>query len=308
MIKVQRPVLTALCLILSIAALGLSLICLLNGHQPQLYFIDIFTLPILMGIGIQTACFFFIGQKKAGGLSALAVSILALSIIPQAFPEQRQADRTTVPIRILFANLWIGNPTPAHILPWIKQQNPDVIAFLETNPYTRAPLMSAITASRPYVYVRYDTVVVSRWPLRDGHPIHYGFALNRVIVEAPQGPFELDVAHLYRPWPYTNPGVHPAQFGKLALALSPVDQKRRVLVGDFNTPPLASDMQDFTKATGLHTAGALWGTWNAHLPGALRINIDNALASPDLVFTRRGVGPFNGSDHRPIVVDIQSAR
>ncbi len=308
MMRVQRPILTTLCLILATAALGVSLICLLNGHQALFYFIDIFTLPILMGVGLQTVCFFLIGQKSAGSLTALAVAILALSVMPQAFPQQGRPDATARPVRILFANLWIRNPTPAHILPWIEQENPDIIAFVEANPYTRDGLMTAITASRPYVYARYDTVIVSRWPLSDGHPIHYGFALNRVTVQAPQGAFELDVVHLYRPWPYTDPGTQPAQFAKLAEALSPVDQKRRVLVGDFNTPPLASAMHDFTRVTRLHTAPALWGTWNSRLPGALRINIDNAFASPGLVFTRRRGGPFNGSDHRPIVVDIQPGR
>ena len=81
-----------------------------------------------------------------------------------------------------------------------------------------------------------------------------------------------------------------------------------VLVGDFNTPPCAAQLHDFTRRMGLHTAPALWGTWRTNLPGFLRITIDNAMASPDLNLGRRQVGSFDGSDHRPIVVDIRPVK
>ena len=285
---------------------GLSLICLGNFRWPPFYFVDIFTIPLLTAACLGCVVSLVARQTRAFMLTAAAAIVLAWSSLPQINPPQAHPAPGGQTLRLVFANLWMDNPTPARLLPWIHDNNPDIVIIVETNAKARNDLLPSIRATRPYFYSRFDTIIASRWPLRNGHPIHLGFALNQVTVDTPEGPFDLVVVHLHRPWPYSKASVHPTQFKALARALASVTPRRCVMVGDFNSPPLASGMQDFVKFSGMHTAPALWGTWNSKFPGLLRLNIDNALASPDFVFTQRKVGPFNGSDHRPIALTVRS--
>jgi endonuclease/exonuclease/phosphatase (EEP) superfamily protein YafD len=81
-----------------------------------------------------------------------------------------------------------------------------------------------------------------------------------------------------------------------------------VLTGDFNTTPSAAQLRDFAKDLDLHAAPAVTGTWRADLPGLMRVTIDNILASQDLNLSHREVGPDNGSDHRPVYVEISPTK
>ncbi|ESQ73932.1 endonuclease/exonuclease/phosphatase family protein [Asticcacaulis sp. AC402] len=285
-----------------------ALICLANPHRPLFYLIDIFSVPILSAFVVMAAGLTVMRQKWAGGLAGLACALMLAAVWPQAFPKQAAADDTVAPVRLVFANLLIRNKTPEKLLPWVDKQNPDVVAVIEANPDARAALIRGLKATRPYVATRYDMVVVSRFPLRRPRPRPGGFALMTVDVEAPGRPFKLAVTHLTRPWPFSDPEDQRRQFSRLAAALDGFAQQDLILVGDFNTSPSASGMDDFMGQTGLHQAPALRGTWPSFLPSLLRVGIDNILASPDRVLSRRQVGGFTGSDHRPVVVDIRLAR
>ena len=303
-----KTLFSGLCLAVSTALVILGLICIANPHQSLFYLIDIFTLPILSGTVVTTALLYAIRQKYAAWVATAASLLLILALWPQAFAAQRPAMPGRAPIRVVFANMFIRNQHLEKILPWIQRQNPDIVAMVEVNPWVRQQLMDSLAVDRPYIVTRYDMVVASRWPIVDEHPRAPGFALITMVVKTPQGDLNLGVTHLTRPWPFKSVEDQPRQFSRLGGALAPIATTRFVLVGDFNTPPCAAQIHDFTKRMHLHTAPALWGTWISYLPGFLRVNIDNAMASPDLHFDRRHAGSFDGSDHRPIVFDIRPVK
>lgn len=287
---------------------AIAAVCLVNPHQPQAYLIDIFSVPILTGFVVMTAALILLRQRWAAPLAVLACVMMVVAIAPQAMPQQAAPDRTQAPLRLVFANLLIRNTTPEKLVPWVQARKPDIVAMVEADPGSRAALFKALQTDLPYKVTRYDMVVLSRYPLSHLRPRPAGFALITVDVATPQGRLNLAVAHLTRPWPFTAPQDQRRQFARLADSLEGSMDENFVMVGDFNTPPLASGMHDFTRATGLHTAPALRGTWPTFLPSLLRVTIDNAMASRDISLQRRKVGGFDGSDHRPICVDIFRAR
>lgn len=303
-----RTLLSALCLVPAVLSAGLGLVCLFNPHRPLLYLIDIFTLPGLSTTLVLAAILWGFRLRPASWIATGAVVLFVLAIWPQAFPRQLPADRGQPRVRMVFANMLIRNERPKKILPWITMQNPDVIAMVEVNPFARQAMMAELQHDRPYVVTRYDMVMASRYPLSNVQRGGVGFALMTATVKAPSGDITVAVAHLTRPWPFTDSGDQPRQFARLSEALKPLAGHRFILVGDFNTPPCASGLGDFMRARKLHAAGALGGTWISVLPGFLRVNIDNAMASGDLNLSRRRVGPYDGSDHRPVVVDIYPAK
>ncbi len=305
---IMRTLLSVFCTAGSLLAAALALICLANPHRPLLLLIDIFTLPGLTGAIAWTAVMWLLRQRPAKWIAAGAVLVFTAAIWPQAFPHQTAPDRTKPPVRVVFANMLIRNRQPERILPWIARENPDVVAMVEVNPFARQPLIDGLKRDRPYVLTRYDLVIASRYPLAAVRHGEVGFSLLTATVKAPGGDVNLAVTHLTRPWPYEESSAQTGQLSRLGHAVQPLSGKPFVLVGDFNTPPCASSLGDFLRAQHLHAAGALFGTWNTLLPGLLRVTIDNAVASPDINLSHRRVGPFDGSDHRPIAVDIYPAK
>jgi len=139
--------------------------------------------------------------------------------------------------------------------------------MVEVNPFARDAMMASLKRDRPYVITRYDMVVASRWPLMNVRRGGVGFALLTTTVKAPGGDLTLAVAHLTRPWPFSDPVDQPRQLARLSAAVKPMTDRHFVMVGDFNTPPSASGLGDFLKQRNLHAAPAFFGTWISVLPG-----------------------------------------
>ncbi len=306
--QIVRGLFSALCTAVALAFVAAGFVCVANGHRHVFYLIDIFTLPILSGAVVLTLVLALIRQVRAAILAVVAVVLLSIAMAPQVFPRQESPDPAARPIRMIWANLYVRNPEPQKLLPWIAEKKPDIIALVEVNHDARADLIDRLKVGYPYMVVRYDMVIASRWPLSHADPRPAGFALVTVSVKTPQGPLNLAVTHLTRPWPFTEPGDQPRQFARLKDSLAPLPPSRFVLTGDFNTTPSAAQLHDFAKGLDLHAAPALTGTWRADLPAPMRVNIDNILASADLNLSKREVGPDDGSDHRPVYVEIRPVR
>ncbi|MGA9658219.1 MAG: endonuclease/exonuclease/phosphatase family protein, partial [Asticcacaulis sp.] len=297
-----RLIFSGLCLIAALAALSAAVICLLNPHRAELYLLDIFSIPLTSAVLAMTILLILLRQKWPAIVSVMASLVFLISVWPQAMPSQAPPDPSAPAVRAMFANLLIRNMTPENLLPWVAAQKPDVIALVEVNNFVNQTLLDGLRPTYPYQFVRYDMVVASRYPLLkpERHPA--GFALLTATIKAPSGDIRLAVAHLTRPWPFS--ADQPTQMARLSQALRTQANTRFILVGDFNTAPSAVLINDLKRALNLHSAGAYNGTWPSFLPGFGRVTIDNAFASQDINLSRRRTGPFNGSDHRPIVVDI----
>ena len=80
-----------------------------------------------------------------------------------------------------------------------------------------------------------------------------------------------------------------------------------IVSGDFNATPWAPAMLALRRETGLApiaTGFAAPPTWPALLPRFMRAPIDQVLVSPDLRIRSASTGPRCGSDHLPLVVEI----
>lgn len=306
--QILKGLFSALCTAIALAFVAAGFVCIANGHRPLFYLLDIFTLPALSAAVIVTAVFAIVRQVRAACLSLLGVVLLATAMAPQVFPKQGTPDPAVQPVKMVWANLFVRNPEPQKLLPWIAEKKPDVVALVEVNADARADLIDKLKVTYPYMVVRYDMVLASRWPLSHAEPRPAGFALVTVTVKTPQGPLNLAVTHLTRPWPFTAPTDQPRHFERLKDALTPLPPSRFVLAGDFNTTPSAALMRDFAKGMGLHAAPALTGTWEGQLPSLMRVTIDNVLAGADLNLSSREVGPDDGSDHRPVYVEIRPVK
>ncbi len=83
-----------------------------------------------------------------------------------------------------------------------------------------------------------------------------------------------------------------------------------VVMGDYNATPWSAAFRRFASESGLVDSQRGFGvqpSWpmqDGLLGRALRIPIDHCFHSPSLLVVGRVVGPPNGSDHRPLVIDL----
>jgi endonuclease/exonuclease/phosphatase (EEP) superfamily protein YafD len=92
-----------------------------------------------------------------------------------------------------------------------------------------------------------------------------------------------------------------------------------IIVGDLNTTPWSGEFAELTQKTGLRDSQLGFGvqpSWPMLLPllgvretpnwltGLLQIPIDHVLVSPSIQVLSRRTGPFVGSDHLPVIVEL----
>ncbi len=303
-ITVLRTIWTSLCIGASLVALAGALVCLKTFHHPLLYLLDIFTLPFLTATAGLTLAFFLVREKTAWRLGVVATGVWLLALAPQAFVTQRPANDAVAPVRLMFANLYIFNKTPERLLDWVDTEKPDIIATVEnlTDPDDESELKDRY----PYHYKHRDTVVYSRYPILSGHHGDTEYSFDMLDIRTPQGLTHLAVVHLCQPKMDTH-DCQSSQMARLRADITPDQRLNTIMVGDFNSSLSAYLLQDFARDMDFRPIAAPTGTWPALLPGVLRIGIDNAFAGKHFSLSRRKVGPDNGSDHRPIVVDVRPA-
>ena len=305
LISVLRTVWSGLCIGASGVALAGGLVCLKTFHYPLLYLLDIFTLPFLSVTVGLTLAFFLIRETAAWRLGAVACGVWLLALAPQVFAPQRPPAETVPAMRLMFSNLYIYNKTPERLGDWINQEKPDIVATVEN--LTDPDDTSMVNGPYPYHYKHRDTVVYSRYPILSSRHADTEYSFDMLDIRAPQGLMHLAVIHLCQPKIQTH-NCQTSQIARLKADI-PVEQRpSTVMVGDFNSSLSAYLLQDFAQDMDFKPAAAPVGTWPSVLPGFLRIAIDNAFAGRNFSLTRRKVGPDNGSDHRPIVVDVRPAR
>jgi|GEM_PF-1129598 len=304
-ISAFRTVWPGLCIGASGLTLAGALVCLMTFHYPLLYLLDIFTLPFLTATAGLSVAFFLIREKTAGRLGVAACGVWLLALAPQAFAPQRPADGAVPAVRLMFSNLYIHNKTPERLLDWVDTEKPDIIATVEN--LTAPGYAPALSQAYPYRYKYRDTAVYSRYPILASHHGATEYSFDMLDIRTPQGLMHLAVVHLCQPTISTH-DCQSSQMTRLKDDITPAQRPNTVMVGDFNSALSAYLLQDFARDMAFKPMAAPTGTWPSVLPEILRIGIDNAFAGKHFSLSRRKVGPDNGSDHRPIVVDIRPAR
>jgi len=252
----------------------------------------------------------------------LAALLNGREVTRQLPPGPPPIEQPTSPaLRIFYANLLGSNPSAARLLPQLADADADLLVLLELTPSWEDRLADALEGyPHRVVESREDNFglgLYSRLPLADGviydSPVA-GFPLDVPLVEtsvaAPWGPVRVLAAHPVPPTSALARRARDLQLRELAATVR-AEPTPTVLVADLNTTVFAPAYREFIATSGLrnglHAGTAPWrrGTWPAGLPAPLRISLDHALVGPGLQVARQRLGSIFGSDHLPLIVDVE---
>ncbi len=219
-------------------------------------------------------------------------------------------------LRVMSFNLLSTNESYSDVIEFIRATDPDVVLLHEAS----RPWEVALEAAElGYALIRpradrliFGTLVLVRSD--DPEVISYGFAETQ--------PRAVSISYRPRGWPVAIEilSTHPLapteeerarlRDAQLEFAGEWVAKKSGpvVVVGDFNATPWSWPFRDLAQRSDLANSQDGFG-FQASFPTEsnllFRVPIDHLLHSEDLIVTDRRLGPAMGSDHFPLLVDLQ---
>lgn len=217
-------------------------------------------------------------------------------------------------LRVFFANVSERNAEYAAMLQEIASADPDVIVLVEYGwgwhrAFKSAPAMAPYVYGSGHLQSHIGSVnLFSRRPLKseiqnwvNGRAVH--------TVDIQLGTHTLRLIALHGPRPIDKPKYDYRGFWQQLVPLLTVDPGPLVIVGDFNFTQHSRVYRELT-ARGRRSAHEAVGrgyatTWPNEKYWLPPIRIDHAFISPEVECQSIREGNGVGSDHKPLIVDVQ---
>ena len=262
---------------------------------------------------------------RPAAVFALALAALSLRVMPVLIPNEAPVPGRT--LRVAFANVNAWNEPSEEAIRWFASTGADAVALIECSPEWAGAIRAVADSDGrmwPHEYVRFSgepiagVALFARHPLRDAQAFtgpEGRFPMVDAVIEAPDGPLRIMVAHPVPPVGMGAMRLRNAEIGWLAQRCADTAMPT-VIVADFNDTPFGRALADFRARSGMRSAASATGlvtTWPAEVggipwPAPLRIAIDHCFVSRDIGIAGLSAGADIGSDHLPLVIDVAHAR
>jgi endonuclease/exonuclease/phosphatase (EEP) superfamily protein YafD len=302
----------------AIGALILALAVLMAGEQVWALDLLTFFWPALAmaAVALLLLTVPFGGPLARMAALALAAACAAPFVMLPPPPDDTAGEK----IRILTANLYVGNPDTAPFVALLTRTQPDIVVTEET----RRRFAEAVRGSGLYPFetegelsLADDKKVFSRYPIREYRQLDdlpgrkIGRHPMRLVIETPAGPVVVYAIHPDTPRSREQWLDRNAYFERLATAIrGEADHTPVVLAGDWNMPAYSPFFRDFFAETGYRFArpGLLlpvtrFATRLARF-SYFGSTIDHVAVSPQVRVTDWKRGTDIGSNHLPVIVDL----
>jgi endonuclease/exonuclease/phosphatase (EEP) superfamily protein YafD len=262
-----------------------------------------------VGLLIGLAAFFLKRRQRllSAGTAAIAVWA-AVPLIPYWAPAAKPADGPG--LKFIAWNLLWENPRKDEALPWLQQQNADVMLLTEcTHEWTN--LLEPLKEAHPFHFHSgrdgaEGMWLLSRYPLDAPDPA--GLAAVKpwisTVMHTPAGPVRIIGMHPRTPRSGARFDQRNEQYdhaaGIAANAGMPV-----VLLGDLNCTPFSPWFQRLLKRGKLRDSALGFGLHSTWQSNGIGLPIDHILVSEDCQVNQRHVHPDRmGSDHHPVIATL----
>ena len=233
------------------------------------------------------------------------------------FYSGRQGDNqraTTVSLRLMHANVFQSNRNYAGMIEAINEVKPDIVVLQEV---TAAWADQVQTLSDAYPHHEIvprpggsGMALFSRYPLAGVEVLSLDASTHlAILAKVNVEDTVVSILSLHPPTPVRTYKFlnRNRQFSEAAAILR-ATRGPRVLIGDLNTTMWSPYFQKLLTESGLRDARLGFGlhpSWPQPLPRFLQLPIDHCLVSDDIQVAGIRTGGGTGSDHRPLIVDLQ---
>lgn len=256
------------------------------------------------------------------------LSLIAPYYWPSAEMPQSDAVSASPKLKLMHINLFgYLNHRKELVIDAIKNTDPDIIDLVEyTIPWKRELESAGVFRRYPYrVTGHADIGLYSKVPLRHTRltyavPTQRGASQANILAEfnLNHQPVTILVGHPSSPTQPSHLAWQQASFHQWEKERSRLG-KNLLLVGDLNTAPWSVEFKQLLAKTGLRDSQRGFGlqpSWPTFIPFPiitrgrailalpLGIPIDHVLISPNIQVLSRKTGPFVGSDHLPVTVEL----
>lgn len=231
------------------------------------------------------------------------VAAIALSLPPPVQPGE--------PVfRLLAVNIHSQNTDAQALLALVARERPDALLVVELAP-AMASALGGLAQSYPHrlIEARDGNFGLGLW-LRSApiaaQLVELDGELPGVVARLQTAAGELQLIGVHAFPPLGTRGVAQRVLLHRRVAELVRAEAIPVLVaGDFNATPWCDPMRELLGQTRLVDAVGPRPTWRAAAwAWPLALPLDHALYSPALSLRRAEVGPYVGSDHRPLIVEV----
>lgn len=304
---------------LAIPAVALALASLAAFFGRYVWWLDVlanFRLQYLVALFVLGVALLFSRLRNLGfGILFVAAINFAL-VAPLYLGSPGDSEISAPTIRVMSFNLLSNNEEYGEVVDFIEANQPDIVLLHEASlPWESA--MQSSDLGYNVVRVRSDDLIFGTLIMMK-HPAvitSFGFAETDPraveIAYRPDG-FSEDVmilsSHPLSPANEERASLRDAQLG-FAADWASRQQGAHMVVGDFNATPWSWPFRRLI-GQGLRNSQIGFGlqaTFAANSNSLFRIPIDHLLYSEGLRVRNRRLGPALGSDHFPIIVDLELA-
>lgn len=249
-------------------------------------------------------------RRKTALVALMGVALTTATMAPY-FQERPVVPASGERFRLLTFNVWYRNDDLSRALEFLQQAKADVVILQEVDAAQLPAIAQRLTAYPHHAMtpVRgHALAMFSRWPLRVEHlRLPMGATrIARATLDWNGTPLTIVGAHLSWPLGKRTAAARAAELQVLAQTVGretgPV-----IVAGDFNLTPWSRHYERFTASSKLIDCAigqGLLSSWPAQLP-PLRIRIDLCFASAQWRVRDVAIGPKLGSDHLPVIVDLE---
>jgi endonuclease/exonuclease/phosphatase (EEP) superfamily protein YafD len=244
------------------------------------------------------------------GVGAATNAVLVLLVF---WPTETTESQIGTRLRLVSLNVHTENERSDLVLKFLQNTDADVILLMEVNETWMQALQSLRTNyAQGIAEPREDNfgiALFSRLPLTNSEVMELGRAeipsIATTIFVGGEQIFLLGT-HPLPPGSTTYARLRNEQFREIAKLIHSRNVPTIVL-GDLNCTPWSPYFFDLLRDSGLKNVSprrGMFGSWPAGLPLA-RIPLDHGLVSPTIRVIEKRTGPPVGSDHLPLILEIQ---
>jgi len=232
---------------------------------------------------------------------AINISLLAPLYFRDSFPTGNPS------LRVVSLNVLFENSHHDRVLDFIRQESPDLVLLLEVDSSWQPALE---TLESQFSHSLFETskgsfgiALFSQLPLENLQRIEIGstgIPSITATVRLAGTPVQIVGTHFMSPMSNRRSRLRNEQLISTAHEMAQISRPS-LLLGDLNITPWSPFFRDLLKLGKLHNSQTGFGiqpSWMASLP------IDHLLHSDEIVILDRRIGPYVGSDHRPLIVEF----